>query len=99
MRVNVYGEELTHDGELVSKDVTDNEFGTRTFYGLRMYLESPAALHHSKEDDDRSAITIWVPWTKKKGHNKVAVKHILEELAKLVDVIPETSTQPTSETD
>lgn len=59
MRINVYAEELTDEVEIVVKNVTDDENGTRTFYGLRFYLKSPDDLHHSDEDDDRSAITIW----------------------------------------
>ncbi len=26
-----------------------------------MYLASPDILHHTEEDDDRSAITFWIP--------------------------------------
>jgi hypothetical protein len=59
MRINVYAEELTTETQLVSKTVNDDEFGERTFYGVRMFLKSPEELHHSDEDDDRSAITFW----------------------------------------
>jgi hypothetical protein len=59
MRINVYAEELTNEVVFVSKDVEDEEFGKRTFYGLRVFLKSPPELHHSPEDDDRSAITFW----------------------------------------
>lgn len=69
MRINVYAEELVSETELVTKTVTDEKFGTRTFYGVRMYLASPPELHSDPEDDDRSAITFWVPWTRKEGHN------------------------------
>ena len=73
MRINIYAEELptlhspTHpyhdeDGmpamEIVSKYVEDTN---RTYYGLRLYLKSPASLHHSVADDDRSAVTLWGP--------------------------------------
>lgn len=67
MRINVYAEEMTTETKLVTKTVTDDEFGTRKFYGIRMYLKSPPELHHSKEDDDRSAITFWVKWTRTEG--------------------------------
>lgn len=59
MRINVYAEELTDEVQLISKTVTDDDFGARTFYGIRVYLKSPSELHHSDEDDDRSAITFW----------------------------------------
>lgn len=32
-----------------------------THFGVRAYLASPNLLHHTPEDDDRSAITFWVP--------------------------------------
>ena len=63
MRINVYGEELTDECAVVSKVVTDNQFGTRTFYGVRVFLKSPDVLHDEAEDDNRSAITFWVPWS------------------------------------
>lgn len=62
MRINVYAEELTTETEVVTKTVTDDEFGERVFYGIRVFLKSPDALHHSEEDDDRSAITFWLRW-------------------------------------
>lgn len=59
MRINVYAEELTDEVELVSTTINDDEFGVRTFYGVRMFLKSHPDLHHSAEDDDRTAITFW----------------------------------------
>lgn len=80
MRINVYAEELTEETELVTKTVTDEKFGERTFYGVRFYLKSPPELHDDPEDDDRSAITIWVPWTRAGGHNFEPVSTVLEGL-------------------
>lgn len=77
MRINVYAEELTHETELITKTVTDEKFGTRTFYGVRFYLESPDVLHADPADDDRSAITLWVPWTRANGHDFVMVNEVL----------------------
>ena len=57
MRINVYSQELTKEIMLVSK-VADT--GIR-YYGIRLYLASPDILHHSEDDDDRSAITFWIP--------------------------------------
>jgi hypothetical protein len=53
MRINVYSQELTQEVKLVSK-VADT--GIR-YYGARMMLASPNILHHTEDDDDRSAIT------------------------------------------
>lgn len=80
MRMNIYAEELTDETELVEKDVTDEEFGTRTFYGIRLFLHSPDQLHHSAEDDDRSAITIWVKWTRKGGSDFSTVDALLRNM-------------------
>lgn len=69
MRVNVYAEELTIETQCITKHVDDPEYGPRTFYGIRLYLESPDVLHDTPDDDDRSAITFWVPWTREGGHD------------------------------
>ena len=65
MRINIYSEELTDEVEVVKKDVTDELYGDRSFYGVRLYLKSPEELDYSPEDDDRSAVTFWVPATNK----------------------------------
>lgn len=65
MRVNIYAEELTDEFEVVTTEADNG----RLFYGIRVYLESSEKLHHTKDDDDRSAITFWIPWTANGGHN------------------------------
>ena len=72
MRVNVYAEELTDRIEVIKKPVNQE-----TFYGIRLYLKSHPDLHHSIDDNDESAITIWVPWTKKTGNDFGAVIDLL----------------------
>jgi hypothetical protein len=57
MRINIYEEELTDEIEIVE---TWPGSGDRTFYGVRIFLKSHPDLHHTSEDDDRSAITFWV---------------------------------------
>ena len=57
MRINVYSQELTNQIELVSKKADTGI----AYYGVRMYLASPDILHHTADDDDRSAITFWIP--------------------------------------
>lgn len=56
MRVNVYEEELTDDVQIVETTAEED----KTFYGVRVFLLSSDSLHHSSEDDDRSAVTFWV---------------------------------------
>ena len=58
MRINVYSQELTKEVTIVSKMAADTSI---TYYGVRMFLASPDILHHTADDDDRSAITFWIP--------------------------------------
>jgi hypothetical protein len=58
VRINVYSQELTKEITLVTTVAKDTG---RTYYGVRLYLASPDILHHTDEDDDRSAITFWIP--------------------------------------
>jgi|SRR6478735_10766290 len=91
--MNVYAEELADETELVTKTVTDEKFGTRTFYGVRFYLKSPPELHNDPADDDRSAITLWVPWTRAHGHDFTQVKTVPRELTfRLGEAIHDDST-------
>lgn len=56
MRVNIYAEEITEDIEIVeAKSATG-----ATFKGIRFYLESSDKLHHTPQDNDRSAVTFWI---------------------------------------
>lgn len=56
MRINVYNEELTNEFEFTEKFVQETG---KTYYGFRIFLKSAPELHHTSQDDDRSAITIW----------------------------------------
>lgn len=91
MRINIYAEELTTEVQLQIKEVEDDKFGYRIFYGLRFFLKSPQELHHSVEDDDRSAVTLWVKWTNKDGTNCGDIKTLLENLTDLLGQIPDSS--------
>lgn len=57
MRIHVYSQELTKEVSLVG---TTADTGL-TYYGVRFWLASPDVLHHTPEDDDRSAVTFWLP--------------------------------------
>lgn len=78
MRINVYAEEITGETAVVIK-VPENQGGT-PFYGIRMYLDSPSVLHRTEDDDDRSAITLWVPWTRDGGHDFSRIRELLDNL-------------------
>lgn len=57
MRINVYSQELTREVKLVSKS---DERGT-VHWGVRIYFDGSPRLHNRPDDDDRSAITYWIP--------------------------------------
>lgn len=78
MRLNIYAEEVTGETGVVIK-APDNHPDNQ-FYGVRMYLESPSVLHRTDDDDDRSAVTIWVPWTKEGGHDFARIHALLDNL-------------------
>jgi hypothetical protein len=56
MRVNVYNEELTNEVEAVWVEPRPG----RRYLGIRFFLASSAQLHNTPNDDDRSAVTLWV---------------------------------------
>lgn len=76
MRINVYAEELPNYERSTELTMKAAETGT-TFYGVRIFLESPNTLHYRDGDDDRSAITFWGPRTR--------VAQLLREAADLMD--------------
>ena len=83
MRVNVYAEELTDDVEVIYKNNT-NSVSEEMFMGIRIYLKSSPELHQKLLDDDRSAVTFWVPWTKAKGNDVEALAIILAKAAYMI---------------
>lgn len=82
MRLNIYSQELTSDVELVSKAGTNANGEAEMFNGVRMYLVSPDALHHTPIDDDRSAITLWLP---KSSNRRQALVNALYEMSQIVE--------------
>jgi hypothetical protein len=62
MRINVYSQELTE--EVVALEKRSN---TGVVYSaVQLILHSSDKLHHPPEDDDRSAVTFWLPRTKER---------------------------------
>ena len=74
MRVNAYGAELTEEVEPVVKHVGRTGI---TYYGVRMFLDSPQSLQQDGQEEDRSAITLWVPWSRDKGHDFDKLRRII----------------------
>lgn len=85
MRVNVYSQELTDEITLVNKRGTNDEGDPEDFYGVRLFLHSPELLHHTPTDDDRSAVTIWLP---KSQERRTSLVNTLNMLADMVDNAP-----------
>jgi hypothetical protein len=83
MRVNVYAEELTTDVQMAHA-IADN--GNR-FYGVRFFLQSPESLHSTELDDDRPAVTFWVPWTFANGHDIRTLQTLFEKADEVLEFI------------
>jgi|RhiMetdeSRZDD1v2_1073273.scaffolds.fasta_scaffold783588_2 hypothetical protein len=66
MRVNVYAEEIRVVPE-PAVEIVRKEVDGQVFYGIRLYLGFPFI--HREGDDDSSAVTFWVPWTKEGGQD------------------------------
>lgn len=77
MRVNVYSQELTSETRLIEK-----ESNTGLVYSaVQLMLHSSPMLHHPPSDDDRSAITIWLP---RSADRRAALATALRDMADLV---------------
>ena len=57
MRINVYSQELTDEVLLVAKPSNTGV----TYHAAQLVLHSSPRLHHPPQDDDRSAVTFWLP--------------------------------------
>lgn len=57
MRVNIYSQELTDEVNTVEK-VSNTGL---TYSAVQLMLHSSDKLHHPPQDDDRSAVTFWLP--------------------------------------
>ena len=82
MRINVYSQELTDETLLISKGSNTGI----TYHAVQMILHSSTMLHHPPEDDDRSAVTLWLP---KSQVRREALAVTLENMARLVRAAPQ----------
>lgn len=62
MRINIYTQEQTD--EVVEFDKVSNT-GVR-YPAVQLILHSSDKLHHPPMDDDRSAVTFWIPKSKER---------------------------------
>jgi hypothetical protein len=84
MRVNIYSQELTDEVVLIEK-----ESNTGLVYSaVQFMLHSSDHLHHPPKDDDRSAVTFWIPRSAKR---RAELERLFLKAAELVrDAPPET---------
>lgn len=84
MRINVYSQELTDEVNTVEK-VSNTGL---VYSAVQLMLHSSPMLHHPPQDDDRSAVTIWLP---KSQARREQLALTLENMAELVRLArPET---------
>jgi hypothetical protein len=74
MRINVYSQELTDEVNTVVK-VSNTGL---VYSAVQLMLHSSPKLHHPPADDDRSAVTIWLP---KSNTRREALAQTLERMA------------------
>jgi len=84
MRINVYSQELTDEVNVIEK-----ESNTGLVYSaVQLMLHSSPLLHHPPKDDDRSAVTFWLP--KSAARRESLAKAFEEMAAKVRAARPET---------
>lgn len=77
MRINVYSQELTNE---VQEETKVSNTG-RIYSAVRLILHSSPMLHHPPKDDDRSAVTFWLP---RNPERREEFARALERMAELV---------------
>lgn len=74
MRINVYSQELTDEVLHIAKDSNTGV----VYHGAQLVLHSSERLHHPPMDDDRSAVTFWLPAS---GARREAMAKAFEQIA------------------
>jgi hypothetical protein len=74
MRINVYSQELTSEVIELSK-VSNTGI---EYKAAQLVLHSSPMLHHPPEDDDRSAVTFWLPTSQ---HRREEMAQAFEKIA------------------
>jgi len=84
MRINVYSQELTSEVNVLEKQSNTG----LVYSAVQLMLHSSPMLHHPPEDDDRSAVTFWLP---KSQDRREALARAFEDMAARVrEARPET---------
>ena len=81
MRINVYSQELTDEVLTVAK-VSNTGV---TYYAAQLILDSSKRLHHPPADDDRSAVTFWLP---RSPERRESIARAFEQMAEVFRTAP-----------
>ncbi len=81
MRINVYSQELTNELMEINKKSNTG----LVYSAVQMILHSSDHLHHPPLDDDRSAVTFWLP---KSDTRRRELANTFERMAALVRNAP-----------
>lgn len=81
MRVNVYSQELTNEVLEIEKKSNTGV----VYHAVQMILHSSGMLHHPPMDDDRSAVTIWLP---RSTSRRELLAQMFEKMATMVRDAP-----------
>lgn len=77
MRINVYSQELTSEVHAIEKKSSTG----LTYSAVQLMLHSSPMLHHPPADDDRGAVTFWLPKSKER---REALAVTFEQMAAFV---------------
>lgn len=81
MRINIYSQELTSEVNMVTKE-SNTEV---VYHAIQFMLHSSERLHHPPQDDDRSAVTFWLP---RSFDRRQSLARAFERAAELVRQAP-----------
>lgn len=81
MRINVYSQELTDEVNVIQK-VSNTGL---VYSAVQLMLHSSDKLHHPPADDDRSAVTFWLP---KSAVRRINFAAALRKMAEEVERAP-----------
>lgn len=81
MRINVYSQELTNEVIPVEKESNTGVI----YHAAQLVLHSSPMLHHPPDDDDRTAITFWLP---KSESRREAMAKAFEKIAHIFRTMP-----------
>lgn len=81
MRVNVYSQELTDEVLLIEKKSNTGV----VYHAAQLVLHSSDRLHHPPQDDDRSAVTFWLPRSQQRRED---IAEAFERIAQMFRTAP-----------